>query len=293
MRYHKNKHKGEKFALLYVLIVLLISFLFLIVFVHDDVIKVVRKFNAPLIKAKNAIVYDTTFNKVLYEKKADDVVKLASLVKVMTAVVAEEELAKDKSVYIAGNAVVVPDYLQNSYGEEWARDELVRFMLFVSSNTAANALNFEAINQNKSFIFKMNKKAQDLKLDTLSFSNPSGLDDLGDPGSYGSARDFAKLFEYAISNYPYVFEPTKYKEYNFISSTGHNYVATNTNEIADKVPGLYASKTGFTNAAGGNLTVAFEVSGRKVIIVVLGSDKEARFIDMKALVDETINILEK
>lgn len=253
-----------------------------------------RAFRSPEILAKNAYVYDISTNTVLFEKNAASTTYLASLAKIMTAVVASEELDPQKDIIITTDAIAPPDYLQSSQGEGFARDELIRFMLFVSSNTAANALKDAATKQDKGFVFLMNKRARELGLKSMSFMNPSGLDSFErDTSSYGNAEDVVKLFAYATERHPDLFSPGKYKEYNFVSIRGNNYFATNTNEAAEKIPGLYASKTGFTALAGGNLVIGFETNQHKVIVAVLGSDKESRFSDVLSLVDEAINVLSK
>ena len=66
-------------------------------------------------------------------------------------------------------------------------------------------------------------------------------------------------------------------------------MAKNTNIDVEKIPGLLASKTGYTTLAGGNLVVAFDASiGRPIIVVVLGSSQEGRFKDVQSLVNASI-----
>jgi len=75
-----------------------------------------------------------------------------------------------------------------------------------------------------------------------------------------------------------------------------NYVhnAKNTNDSAESIPGLIGSKTGFTDLAGGNLVVAFEIEpGHVIVISVLGSDKEGRFQDVNKLYKATLNYFSK
>ena len=70
------------------------------------------------------------------------------------------------------------------------------------------------------------------------------------------------------------------------------HTATNTNEVVGSIPGLIASKTGFTDLAGGNLVVAFDAGiNRPVIISVLGATKDGRFTDMEMLVNASLRAL--
>lgn len=294
----QTKRNEIIFIVLFILSVILVSFLFFSFWVKptsilSEVHTSPKKFEAPQIKARSAYVYDVTADRVLFQKNTLTPMPLASLTKIMSAMVAHEELSKNASISITKNTLGQPDYLASSTGEFWQRDELIRFMLFVSSNIASETLNEALKNENKGLVFLMNKKADDLHLKTLSFANPSGLDrPLGEGSSYGGAKDIASLFIYATSFYPYLFEPTAFKEYNFISGNGTNHPGINTNELAGKIPGLYASKTGFTDLAGGNLVVGFEQKGHKIVVVVLGSEKEARFSDVEALVSEAIKVIQ-
>ena len=97
----------------------------------------------------------------------------------------------------------------------------------------------------------------------------------------------AMLFEYALKNYPEVLEATRYKNLHF-ASTEKIYSVENTNVIVDQIPNLIASKTGYTDLAGGNLIIAFDAGlGRPIIITVLGSTEEGRFADVLKLVEAT------
>jgi D-alanyl-D-alanine carboxypeptidase len=135
----------------------------------------------------------------------------------------------------------------------------------------------------------MNLETQKLGLAQSYFLNESGLDESAtQSGGYGSADDVAKLMQYILVNKPEILEPTKYASLT-VTSLSNTYVAKNTDILADTIPGLLASKTGYTDLAGGNLAVAFDASiGRPFIIVVLGSTESGRFSDMQTLVNATM-----
>ena len=101
----------------------------------------------------------------------------------------------------------------------------------------------------------------------------------------------AILFEYTLKNYPEILEATRYKNIKF-SSAENKYSAENTNTIVDKIPNLIASKTGYTDLAGGNLVVAFDAGlNQPIIISVLGSTEEGRFSDMLQLVEASMKFI--
>ena len=90
------------------------------------------------------------------------------------------------------------------------------------------------------------------------------------------------LFDYMVRNKPEILEVTSYNKLELKSEDNKIHNTENTNEIINKIPWVIASKTGYTDLAGGNLVVAFDNGMmRPIIISVLGSTKEGRFKDMK------------
>ncbi|MEK7136063.1 MAG: hypothetical protein AAB821_00505, partial [Patescibacteria group bacterium] len=109
-------------------------------------------------------------------------------------------------------------------------------------------------------------------------------------GSYGSVRDMALLMSYIIKEKPNLMTVSTKPSISSKSATGQTYFGSNTNDIVGKIPGLIASKTGYTLSAGGNLAVAFDAGlAQPIVIVVLGSTKDGRFTDVLALVRGTID----
>jgi D-alanyl-D-alanine carboxypeptidase (penicillin-binding protein 5/6) len=149
-------------------------------------------------------------------------------------------------------------------------------------------LNNEASDSVQVFVSMMNKKAEDLGLSSFVFNNESGLDITNEEnGAYGSARDMAKLFAYAIEKYPEIFSATKTKTSTF-SSLDKSHNVDNTNTVVEEIDGILASKTGYTAITGGNLIVATKnKEGLEKVIVVMGSTYDARFTDMKTLTGAT------
>ncbi len=176
--------------------------------------------------------------------------------------------------------------------ERWGRDELLKFTLVESSNDAIHEMAFEtgalidpmSADPRSVFVAKMNEKAKELNLKSLEFNNESGLDVTDNlPGAYGSARDVSRLFAYALDNYGEIFAPTS-KSAPVFNSLDSEHVAKNTNPIVESISGIKASKTGFTDIAGGNLAVALQDSKSKnLVVTVLGSTFDARFTDVETL----------
>lgn len=256
------------------------------------------------VRARAAYVYDVRSGEVLFAKNEDTRMPLASLTKVMSALVASS-LGEDYGVVTvdeaaletAGDSGLRP-------GEKWSLKDLLDFSLITSSNDGirATALALGALNKSSAtageiindFVVQMNEKATELGLKNTYFWNETGLDETEyKGGAYGTAKDMAKLLEYIITNHPKVLEATK-ESSMVVSSSTFSHEARNTNVLASKIPGLIASKTGFTNTAGGNLVLAFDPElGRPIIITILGSTEDGRFQDAALLINAVLRYIKQ
>ncbi len=172
-------------------------------------------------------------------------------------------------------------------------EELSELALVSSSNDAAYALAASVgsllgeRDPASQFIAGMNIRAKELGLHSLDFKSTTGLDLSSTvPGATGTARDVSFLMEYIISNYPEIIAPTKKTSTRVYNNAGAYHLVNNTNEIVLDIPNILGSKTGYTDLAGGNLTIAFDAGlNRPIIITVLGSTREDRFSDVMTLVE--------
>lgn len=240
------------------------------------------------LKAQAAYVLDVRTGKVLFAQNEESQLPLASLTKVMTAVVASG-MPEDMVVVFTS-------------GQKWGLKELLDYTLMVSSNGGASAIagaggalfseksDETGMGNTDTFIKKMNDEARVLHLAQTFYVNPNGLDvDDTLSGAYGSAKDMALLFAHVLKDKPALMEATTYGSLRFNSLDGASHSAENTNIIARTIPGLLASKTGYTDLAGGNLVIAFDAGpAHPVIVAILGSSQEGRFIDVQKLVDAAI-----
>jgi serine-type D-Ala-D-Ala endopeptidase (penicillin-binding protein 7) len=244
--------------------------------------------------AKSHLVYDPINKEVLDSNNAETVLPLASVTKVVTAMVAHSRIAADETIKIQASDLQPEGDSSLRVGDVWQRDELLQYMLSVSSNDAARALartaGIHLANtqddpdaQVAAFVAEMNLYASKKNLATLKFTNESGLDTAGAYGGVGSARDVALLLGVAYFEAPNIFDTTT-KSISYASSLGGTVVAKNTNKGASSIPGLTISKTGYTDAALGNLGVVVEIGlGHPIVIVVLHSGRESRFSDVDTL----------
>lgn len=283
------------------------------------VTKTSNPFQDITLEAKGVTVLDVINNRELFVKNEDESLPLASLTKVMTALVLSAKFPN------SSNIKILPEYLEPEgdsklvVGDIWRAKDLKDFTLLTSSNDGAFALAAiaEAKENNpegdlytqedlrNKFIEEMNNTASEIGLTNSRFFNEHGLDrtvNRGGParlasesvagGAYGSALDMAKLFAYTLQNFPDILEATRYKNLEF-KSAEKVYSATNTNDYVDQIPNLIASKTGYTDLAGGNLVIAFDAGlGRPIIISILGSSAEGRFTDALKLSEASLKYLQ-
>ena len=246
------------------------------------------------LKAKSAYVFDVVKNEVLFKKNEFVQLPLASITKLMTALTAVELLPENSRITIRKEFLREEGDTGLLSGESWRLKDLLDFSLTVSSNDGARsvasvigAMNLDTEDYDlgrKDFVSKMNDKARELGLGQTYFTNETGLDNGVLSGGYGSAMDVGVLMKYILLNHSKILEATKYQQLE-ITSLGGKHIAKNTNIDVNQIPGLLASKTGYTEMAGGNLVVVFDSSiGRPIIVVVLGSTLDDRFEDISRLV---------
>jgi D-alanyl-D-alanine carboxypeptidase len=183
------------------------------------------------VEAKAAYVYDLTTGKILFSKNEHSQLPLASLTKLMTALVATELISKETLITIEEESIAVEGDNGFHVGENWKFKDLLDYTLLVSSNDGAHAiaavagsfvhdmnLDSEQKDVHFNFITRMNQTATSLGLAQSYFINESGLDTNAQVGGgYGSARDVASLLAYIVSAHPQLLEATAYRTLNFVS----------------------------------------------------------------------------
>lgn len=251
----------------------------------------IKYFFPPEIEGESAIVYDPDEKSVIYQKNGDTKRALASITKLMTAMISYEYLKEHPNTTVTITRRDL-DTLGDSglvEGEVWKLKDLINFTLVTSSNDGAVALAHSLMPYSE-FLGQMNQKAKDLG-STMSFRDPAGLDNPTETiaGATGTAHDVALLVAEALKNDPEIFDATDLPEYTFRSKSGIVHKAVNTNKAIAGLPHLMGGKTGFTDLAGGNLAVIVNISLNKpIIIVVLGSSVSGRFVDIQALASSTL-----
>ncbi len=250
------------------------------------------------VTARAAYFVETQTGEVLYEKNIHEKLRIASLTKIMTAIITLEKRDLDEVIDISDRAAnMEPDKMLLRGGEKMRVRDLLSGIFLVSANDAAEALAEETTGNREEFINIMNSKAVQLGMTNTLFINPSGLeeDDPGQTGElksqYSSAYDVLIMSRYLIKRYPEVIDISR-EPHIFIPATDthQDYDLYSGINLLTTYPGVVGLKTGFTPEAGLTLvTVARKgnneqgSSSNEVIGVLLGSTN--RRDDAKALLD--------
>jgi D-alanyl-D-alanine carboxypeptidase len=239
-------------------------------------------FSEVKIHGKAYIVYDIVDGTIIASKNETAVLPLASVTKLMMAITARLHHEKDTKIVLRKESVEDGFDLGLKKNQTWNLDELLKYTLVFSSNDGAQAI-ADNLGGRKVFVEQMNTDASLLGF-SLRFTSPTGLDINGNIGGEGSALEIAKLLAVARKNIPEILDATTRTRATVVSSTGKVSGIPNTNQDILNFSGAEASKTGYTDKAGGNLAVIVDITlVRPVAIVVLGSTHEERFLDVKVL----------
>lgn len=242
------------------------------------------------IEATAAIVYDLATGEVLYEKNADAQLPLASLTKLLAVYAALTQFPHNAPITISSDAARLEAPRAFNEGQVLALDDLSRLTLTASLNDGAAAIiEATAERENVSQRETLARAASELSLSQTYAVNGNGLDvSTAVSGGYGSARDMARLAGALVAQAPVVAAATTEEFAKARSHGGTLFSVKNTDPIVGTIPRLLLSKTGFTDLAGGNLALVFDVGiNHPVAIVVLGSTKVARFTDSTELLAAT------
>jgi len=213
-------------------------------------------------------------DKFLFKKNVNQKLAIASLTKIMTAIIIYENYDLEKEITISFNAGSKEgDGNHFQTGETFKTKDLLDAVLMESSNKAATAL-AELVGEQE-FVRLMNLKARNLGLDNTHFYNPTGLDpDYGNEINYSTIKDLVVLSKY-LSKQPELVEIMKTKEKDIYQSSGvfHHRIKT-TNELLYEMFEIKAGKTGKTPMAGQCLILILDNpnSNKDLVNIILGSN---------------------
>lgn len=246
-------------------IVAIISFI--VLFMH--IIFFPKEVAAYSVSASSAVLMEQQSGRVLYEHNPHEIRRIASITKVMTAIIAiesgkmnEDVKVSKKAIYTEGSSI----YLQE--GEKIKLKDLVYGLMLKSGNDAAVAIAEHVGGSVEGFVFLMNQKAEELGMANTTFANPHGLDD--HENHYSTAYDMALMTRYAMNNQEFR-DISGTKVYKFERESGPQQWKNKNRLLTEKYKYSTGGKTGFTKRAGRTLITTAKKNNMELIGVTLNA----------------------
>ena len=222
--------------------------------------------------SKNIIMYNLNDDEVIYEKNSNDRVNIASLTKIMTAIVSIENIDDyNKSVLITSDMLkdVTNDLSVAGFkvGDAVTYNDLLYGTLLKSGADATNILAISISGSINNFVSLMNNKAKKLGMYNTSFSNTIGIES---EKHYSTAKDVAILLKYAFKNKKFreVFETEHYENGKYIMDGPLKRINTDENNY------VIGAKTGYTSKAGLCLASIAKYNNIGYLLVTIGAPKD-------------------
>jgi serine-type D-Ala-D-Ala carboxypeptidase (penicillin-binding protein 5/6) len=223
--------------------------------------------NKPFLTAEIVLSKHIESGKELFSLNSDKRWPIASITKLITAIVALEKIGEDKIITISQSAIDTEGIAGNlQKNEKYYLKDLVSIMLTVSSNDSAVAIS--EFYGEKNFIKEMNIKAQEIGMTQTNLVDCTGLSFL----NQSTTKDLTKLAKHITEKKPEIFDLTKHKEISIVELESKvvkflrniNYFSNHTDFLG--------GKTGFIELSGENLLSIFNYKGNNILIIVLGSN---------------------
>ena len=235
------------------------------------------------IYSENAILYNMNEDTILYEKNSDEKVKVASLTKIMTTIIAlenieniKEEINMPEEAFNGLEGYVVSGIKKN---EKVTYEDLLYGTMLPSAADCANALAIKNSGNTDKFVELMNQKAQELNMTNTHFSNPVGEDD----DNYSTVKDIAILLKYALKNEEFykIFTTKEYTTTNNIKLI--STIIEKSEPYGINVTNILGSKTGFTDDAGNCLASIAKINNVKYLLITTNASIEKSYHIMDAV----------
>jgi D-alanyl-D-alanine carboxypeptidase (penicillin-binding protein 5/6) len=246
--------------------------------VAADLVPSVSRSLAGGLSASGVLVVDLDSAQTVYADHALEPRPMASLTKLMTALVIVEGHPLDERVTIAPAVGKVHDNTVGlQVGDEYALGDLLKAMLVFSANDAAVALAVHDAGTEDAFVQKMNARAKALGLDDTVYGTATGFDA---PGQHSTPRDLGILTAFVL-RFPAIAERMALPSGTIRSASGTVLSFVHTHQLLRQRPDILAGKTGTTDGARQCLMSVFEEHGRRYAAVLLHSDD--RYGDMRRI----------
>lgn len=219
------------------------------------------------VSAQCAVLMESHTKRVLYEKEPHLQRSVASISKIMTAIIAIENKNLDDYILVSKKATEqIGSSLYLKEGEEITLRDLIYGLMLRSGNDAAYLIAEHVGGSIENFVYLMNEKAKSLGMYNSIFENPSGLDE--DSKNISTAYDMALITKYAMDN-PLFREINNTSTYRAKTKDGNVYVWHNKHRLINRYDYIIGGKTGFTKQAKRTLVSVGNKNNLELIVVTL------------------------
>ena len=253
--------------------------------------------SGPDITAEAAVIYAGDTGEIIWSKNADHQMEPASITKLMTCLLSAERLDLGQEIEITKEATdVIPTKMYLQVGEKITVEELLYAALLQSANDAANALAIAVAGSIEDFAVLMNERAASLGCSSTNFVTPSGLPA---EGHVSTATDLAVISKAALDNETVrkiagttehtipatnMYQERQLKNFNMFLDGGERDVDGQVMTV-EKYEGVFGGKTGSLSKEYCTMATGLDCDGIEVYTVIMGTDMDSRFADMKTLMD--------
>lgn len=243
--------------------------------------------------ANSGILIEASSGEILFEKKKDEKVAVASMTKMVAQIIILENiengnLSWDEKIKVSSNAAGMGGsqiWLQP--GEEMSVRDLMKGITMASANDATVALAERIAGTEEAFVKLMNDKVKELGLKNTHFVNPTGLDE---ENHYSSAYEMAMIAKELLNHEQILEFSSVYEDYIRID-TPNKFWLVNTNKLVRFYEGADGLKTGFTDNAKYCMAVTAKRDNMRLIAVVLGEESgKVRNSETMELLDYGFNL---
>ena len=252
------------------------------------------------ISAPAAVLIEASTGEVIFEQNADERVSPASITKIMTLLIAFEQIAEGKlsltdevltsehASSMGGSQVFLAE------GEVQTLETMIKCIVISSGNDASVAVAEHIAGSEDAFVDMMNQKAAELGMENTHFEDCCGLSD--SDNHYTSARDVAIMSRELIVNHPEIFNYSTIWMENITHETKQGsslFTLSSTNKLLKQYPYTTGLKTGSTSKAKFCVSATAKKDGLEMIAVILGAeDGKTRFNEAKALLSYGFSVSE-
>lgn len=229
------------------------------------------------LRAESALLFDTEHGQILFESAPDKRLHISTICKLMTALLALENIKPGQKIPVSRKAVNTDGAILNlEHGIRYESEELIAAIILTSANDAAKALAEYVEEDTKNFVYMMNQKAKELNMVHTVFKNCTGLTD---PEQYTTAKDMYLLLKYALEN------PAFKRLFTLKGMPFNKKSLINSNKLIWQYEGAIGGKAGYNNKNIQSAVTLAARNNRNLVSIILFSEEDSVWAD-------SINLLE-